>query len=207
MDISGNSREPHPGGYRLTDRAARLCGLSRGMSVLDMGCGAGGSLRYLSEKYEVSGVGIDSDPGARELFEPNCPGARFVLADACRKCVADASFDAVFIECALSVMPSPIEALARARDALRVSGALAVSDIYSRCNDRRGGSGKPWDFEALCGMVAGAGFEILKAEDHSPALAVCRAERYAAGDASDMGAYRGLGYMLIVAACKDGARY
>jgi ubiquinone/menaquinone biosynthesis C-methylase UbiE len=170
-----------------------------------MGCGQGESLRYLAEKYAVSAVGIDSDSSVRELFESNCPGARFILADACHERVAGAPFDAVFIECALSVMSAPREALSRAKDALAVSGALAVSDIYLKAPNRRGGSGAPWDFNALCGMVEGAGFEILKAEDHTPALATYRAERYAAGDTGNMGAYRGLGYMLIAAVCKDGA--
>jgi SAM-dependent methyltransferase len=198
-------RDTHPGGYRLTDRAARLCGLSRGVSVLDMGCGAGESLRYLAEKYAVSGVGIDADPGARAPFESNCPRAVFILADACRKCVDDASFDAVFIECALSVMPSPSHALARARDALRASGTLAVSDIYLKSAGRRSGCGPLWDMGALCAMVAGAGFDISAAEDHTPALSAYRAERYASGDTGVSCAYRGLGYALVVAARKHGA--
>jgi len=40
------------------DLIARKLGLEPGMKVLDIGCGWGGALRYMSEKYGVTGTGI-----------------------------------------------------------------------------------------------------------------------------------------------------
>ncbi|MDR1589938.1 MAG: methyltransferase domain-containing protein [Oscillospiraceae bacterium] len=200
----------HPGGLRLTDRAARLCGLRRGMSILDMGCGAGASVVYLAERYGVAATGIECDESLRGLCASNPPGVRYIFADAQTMCVPDGCADAVFMECALSVMSAPRAALLRARAALRPGGALAVSDVYLKSG--RGapdGAGETavWDFDELCEMVRCARFDVTLAEDHTPTLAAFRAERYAAGGRGISRAPRGLGYMLVIARRREAGEH
>jgi ubiquinone/menaquinone biosynthesis C-methylase UbiE len=195
--------DAHPGGVRLTDRAARLCGLKSGMSVLDMGCGSGDTVAYLAEKYGVAATGVERDGRRRgHLASDRRRGVRYVFADARTECVPDGGANAVFMECVLSVTEDPLKMLERARAALRPGGALAVSDVYLK--ERRGapdsgGEAEPWDFDGLCELVRRARFDIVSAEDHTPALVTFRAERYAAGERGAVRVPRGLGYMLVIA--------
>jgi SAM-dependent methyltransferase len=172
------------------------------MTVLDMGCGSGGTAVYLAGKYGVAATGVEHDETLRGQCASGQPGVRYILADAQTACVPDGSMDAVFIECALSVMSAPAEALRRARTALRPGGALAVSDVYIR--DGRGArdgedAAELWDFDGLCELIRSARFDIVNAEDHTHALATYRAELYAADARGAYSAPRGLGYMLVIA--------
>lgn len=51
------------------DILARMMNLQPGMRILDVGCGWGGPLVYLCEKYGVTGVGITVTPSQRDAAE------------------------------------------------------------------------------------------------------------------------------------------
>ncbi len=53
----------HPGGLAATAVLAERCGISRGMTILDAGCGAGSSSVFLAREFGCRVVGVDSDPG------------------------------------------------------------------------------------------------------------------------------------------------
>jgi cyclopropane fatty-acyl-phospholipid synthase-like methyltransferase len=122
--------------------AERLCravcdaaGVADGMRVLDVGCGFGGTIASLNERFsDLDLVGVNIDPRqldrARAEVRPlNGNRVRFVYGDACALDVPPASFDVVLaVECVFH-----FESRARFFDgaarALRPGGRLALSDF------------------------------------------------------------------------------
>jgi ubiquinone/menaquinone biosynthesis C-methylase UbiE len=165
----------HPGGLRLTDRAARLAGVFAGARVLDLGCGDGATAAFLTEKFSAEVTGVDS--AAR--------GVGFVRADAASAPFEDNAFDFVFLECVLSVTDDPARVLSEARRVLRGGGKLILSDVYAK---KPGGA--LWDGDTLRRLVETAGFTLALSEDHTPALVTFAAEQLRGG--------AGLGYLLVI---------
>jgi SAM-dependent methyltransferase len=119
-------------------RKVCAAGLREGMRVLDAGCGLGGTLASLNERYgNLSLVGLNIDARqlerARQQVEPKSTNrVSFVTADACRLPFADGSFDAVLaVECIFH-FPSRMRFFHEARRVLRPDGVLALSDFVPR---------------------------------------------------------------------------
>ena len=86
------------GASRKSDAGVELRGLTErledGMSVLDVGCGAGVPIaQTLSRRFQVTGV--DISPEMAELARRNVPEAEFVCGDVMSVDFEDGSFDAV----------------------------------------------------------------------------------------------------------------
>lgn len=122
--------------------AERLCRLvcdaaeiADGMRILDVGCGFGGTIASLNERFsdlELVGVNIDPRQLARAtaLVKPRSGNRiRFMEADACRLNFAPASFDVVLaVECIFHFDSRP-DFFAGAARALAPGGRLALSDF------------------------------------------------------------------------------
>ncbi|XFA73832.1 methyltransferase domain-containing protein [Thermosynechococcaceae cyanobacterium Okahandja] len=127
-------------------RWGRLDQLPRGTTVLDVGCGIGGSARLLARDYGFVVTGITISPAqvqrARELTSPDLP-VQFQVADALQLPFADASFDVVWSIEAGPHMPDKAQ---YAREMLRVlkpGGILVVADWNQR--DDRHHPLRPWE--------------------------------------------------------------
>lgn len=127
-------------------RWGRLDQLPRGTTVLDVGCGIGGSARLLARDYGFVVTGITISPAqvqrARELTPPDLP-VQFQVADALQLPFADASFDVVWSIEAGPHMPDKAQ---YAREMLRVlkpGGILVVADWNQR--DDRHRPLRPWE--------------------------------------------------------------
>jgi ubiquinone/menaquinone biosynthesis C-methylase UbiE len=123
---------------RLSRKVCDAAGIREGMRVLDAGCGLGGTLASLNERYgNLTLVGLNIDARqlerARQQVEPRSTNRlSFVTADACRLPFADESFDAVLaVECIFH-FPSRLRFLTEARRVLRPGGLLALSDFVPR---------------------------------------------------------------------------
>lgn len=120
-----------PGEFRLTDQAMARWGLDKGASVLDIGCGRGETVQYLSEQYGFQAKGIDlSAKLIAEGLERNPKldikkGDGEFLED-----YASYSFDGVLMECVLSVTDKPDEVLHEIYCVLKKGGRLFISDLY-----------------------------------------------------------------------------
>ena len=182
-----NCESMHPGGLRLTDRAARLAGVSSGMSIADIGCGSGAALRYLKSKYDITAAGCDISEEYIADAAASVPGAEFICCDAAYLQCEKAGADIVFCECALSGMNEPEQVLKNILGLLRTGGRLVISDIYAKTV-----SDALWTKQKLYNMLTESGFDILIEEDHTPALVTYAAEHYGSGCAS-------LGYTLVIA--------
>jgi phenylacetate-coenzyme A ligase PaaK-like adenylate-forming protein len=156
----------------LTRRLLGLCALPADAGVLDVGCGAGRTVRYLQETGREA-WGVDPAPG---------PGMINGRAEALP--FSPASLDALIFECSLSLAVSPGRALEEAARVLKPGGLMYMADLYD-CDPKAGadsskggipaptafpGMGRVEAWETLLARFAGAGFRLLCFEDQSSEL-------------------------------------
>ena len=152
-----------PGGLELTKRAAEYCGFGTDSRLLDVAAGKGETVRFLRETLSCQAFGLDSDPSR------TCPDVTLGRAEAIP--FPAGTFDGVLIECALSQMERPEDALGECARVLKPGGGLVLSDLYAR----KGGDaatplGRLDSREGLEGRLRQAGLEPVLFEDHTPAL-------------------------------------
>ena len=116
-----------------------LDGLPAGTTVLDVGCGIGGSSRILGRDYGFAVTGITISPGqvqrAQQLTPPEL-NVRFQVDDAMALSFPDASFDVVW---SIEAGPHMPDKAVFARELMRVlkpGGVLVVADWNQR-DDRQ----------------------------------------------------------------------
>jgi MPBQ/MSBQ methyltransferase len=118
--------------------------LPRGTTVLDVGCGIGGSSRILARDYGFSVTGVTLSPQqvrrATELT-PDGVDAKFMVNDALNMSFPDNSFDVVWSIEAGPHMPDKARYGAEMLRVLKPGGILVVADWNQR-DDRR----KPLNF-------------------------------------------------------------
>ena len=101
----------HPGGLTLSARLARLAEIGPESVVLDVGSGRGASAVHLAKTIgcRVVGVTLEEDGynAARESADRNGVGDRatFLKGDIRQADLEPESFDAVLMECVLSILP------------------------------------------------------------------------------------------------------
>jgi SAM-dependent methyltransferase len=151
-----------PGGLALTREALELACFPPGARLLDLGCGPGGTLRFLRESgFEAQG--LDRSP---ELLAEAGQYGPVLEADFHDLPLADEFFDGVFCECVLSLSPDPARVLGECARVLKRGGRLAVSDLFSRQPGERPGpeAGSLAFFRA---QLAAAGFSLSQCLDRS----------------------------------------
>jgi demethylmenaquinone methyltransferase/2-methoxy-6-polyprenyl-1,4-benzoquinol methylase len=185
----------HAGWYAVVDRLSRSLRrravdeleLAPGETVLDLGCGPGGSLALLADRVAPGGrvVALDYSAAmvrrARERARRQGLAVEVVRADAARLPLRPGSVDAAFASLSLSAMPAAERAVDAVATALAPDGRFAVLDgtvpdwplagvvrrLYARAanwqgNDVRGlVEGAFADVERVATFDAGAGYLLL----------------------------------------------
>ncbi len=110
-------------------RAVSGLGISRGMRVLDAGCGTGEVLQWLRDAVGPAGlvVGVDlSAAHARAARSTNSPGAVVVQADLLRACIAPATLDLIWSTNTVNHFRDPAAGIAALGALLRPGGRIAL---------------------------------------------------------------------------------
>lgn len=152
----------------LADFSERL---AAGLTVLDLGCGAGiPSTRALAARFNVTGV--DISVRQLEAARRNVPAATFIQGDLATIDFPDASFDGVTAFCAISHVPrDEHEAVFRRVVRWLRPGGLFLATLGAEDSpDWRGEwLGVPmffssFDATANRALIVAAGFELLVAD-------------------------------------------
>jgi MPBQ/MSBQ methyltransferase len=119
---------------RLCDVILGLADLGDGQSVLDVGCGPGGTLAVIDARWHylrLAGLELDRRQldVCRKLVPHRTNSLMLVTADACAIPFRPASFDRLICREAMYQFRSRRDFLQQAADALRSGGRLALADI------------------------------------------------------------------------------
>ncbi|MEL7649342.1 MAG: DVU_1556 family methyltransferase [Sedimentibacter sp.] len=164
-----------PGGFELTKRALEFCRFTAGDKLLDLGCGKGATMKYISENYKIDICGLDiSESLAAEAKEMN-KKAEIVVSSGEKTPFTDRTFNGVFAECTLSLMDNLENTVVEMNRIMKSGGYLIISDIYAKNTDYIGGLSSfsaqtclknPHEMEKLKSLLEGRGFSILIEEKH-----------------------------------------
>ena len=171
-----------PGGFVLTRQMFQFAGIeipeagaaetestdpAVPLRVIDIGCGTGGTMRWLSEHFpdwQISG--LDKNPDVHEpgWIETGC---------AEKLPYPDQTADIILLECSCSKAADPAAALREVYRVLKPEGWLLMSDMYARKKELflDGMLGRLESAKTIRDRLAEAGFAIAKMQDASGTLA------------------------------------
>ena len=169
---------------RLCQHLIQLADIRDGQDILDVGCGFGGTLASLDERFNpvrLTGLNIDERQIelARQRVTPRAGNQLdFVVGDACQMTFAEASFDRVLaVECIFH-FPSRRAFFEHVRRILRPGGNLTLSDFlqpegtpaaqFDDATDLLWGAHTAIDLQGYRELAAEVGLELTHAEDISP---------------------------------------
>ncbi|MDR1795872.1 MAG: methyltransferase domain-containing protein [Clostridiales Family XIII bacterium] len=124
-----------PGGEKLTEKAVRIADLPPGAAVLDVGCGEGDTAAFLAEEYGYKTTGVDLSVKLIDKGKARHPGLDLRQMEAEFLSFESFAFDAVLMECSLSVLRLQADALFEAYCVLKPGGALLITDLYIKDPD------------------------------------------------------------------------
>jgi len=146
----------------LTKRLVQLSGIPAHAAIADLGCGEGIVCEFLHRNgFDPTGVDLSKH------FN-NSNGIKFIQADFLDLPLISNSFDAVMMECVLSIQNDLSTGLSEARRILKQSGLLLLSDLYlhsdqdSDCN--------LITMNQYLEIIRKMGFQIIQWEDHTREL-------------------------------------
>ena len=119
-----------PGGLEITKKAFDICAPRSPAKVLDIGCGRGDTAAYLTRERGFDVIGMDISAKAVASAKEKYPELEFLEGDGEALDFPSRTFDCVLMECSLSLIPNPIEAVHEAFCVLKESGALIIHDLY-----------------------------------------------------------------------------
>ncbi|MGI6721374.1 MAG: class I SAM-dependent methyltransferase [Anaerovoracaceae bacterium] len=125
-----------PGAFDITDKAMEVCGFEKGAKILEIGCGEGETLEHLEKDYGYDMTGIDMSLDMVQKANERGLKADIKFGDGeFLDGFMSYTFDGVIMECVLSLIHKPDEALHEAYCVLKKGGRLFISDLYHKDPD------------------------------------------------------------------------
>ena len=122
-----------PGNFDITDSMMERAALAKGSRVLDIGCGDGDTVVHLTDEWGMKAEGIDISLSKINEAKEKHPGINVKFGDGeFLDSYTSFSFDAIMMECSLSLINLPDEALHEAYCVLKKGGRLMISDLYHK---------------------------------------------------------------------------
>lgn len=159
-----------PGGKNIICDAIRELNIKNGSDVIDIGCGDGSTLAALENEFGINAIGIDKSTTLIEKGKAKYKNIDLREGEADFLDFTSFSFDAVIMECVLSVIEMKTEALHEAYCLLRHGGKLIITDLFG---EEEGVLNK----DEIISECEEMGFSILEIEDKTDDLAVFTAEK------------------------------
>ena len=174
-------RTLRPGGLTLTRNAVEISDFNQNDTVLDAGCGYGMTTRYLYEEYGLKAVGMDVSPDMLARAREKTPGGLLIQSKMPVLPFKSHSFNGIFCECVLSLVPDKKTCLDEFYRVLKKDGKLIISDLYvpqlhepaiSRTRMKNPGSclDGAVTAPAMAETIESAGFTIDLFKDHTRLL-------------------------------------
>jgi ubiquinone/menaquinone biosynthesis C-methylase UbiE len=125
-----------PGAFTITDKGLELCNLKKGDKVLEIGCGEGETTERLEKHYGFDVSAVDTSLEMVRLTKDRQLKANILLGDGeFLDDFVSRSMDGVVMECVLSLINLPDEALHEVFCLLKEGGKLFISDLYIKNPD------------------------------------------------------------------------
>lgn len=121
----------HPGGLEITEQALAFCDLPPDTRVLDVGCGTGASLSYITSMLGYASYGIDTSAELLSRARKKNPEVLFVQAKGEHLPIANESMNLILSECTLSMFEVHL-ALSEYGRILKHEGYFILSDLFVR---------------------------------------------------------------------------
>lgn len=122
------------GGLDLVNDIIEIYKVDEGIKVLDVGCGSGYSVNYLSERG-FDATGIDYSEDMINLGKERYKDINIKVMDANNLDFPENYFDLILFECSLSVMKSPEKILTSCKKLLKKTGLILLSDFFFKNTD------------------------------------------------------------------------
>jgi len=124
-----------PGGEALTKKAVETAKLPENSKALDVGCGEGDTVALLRDRFGFDATGVDMSRKIIDKGKARREGLDLRRMEAEYLDVESRTYDAVFMECSLSVFRLQEDAAFEAWCALKPGGKLIISDMYIKNPD------------------------------------------------------------------------
>ena len=158
-----------PGGLELTDKALEIIDIKPGDKVLDIGCGLGTSLSHVRDKYGADVYGVDVAEESVSKAAETLGTDKVFCADACRLPFPDLSFDLLLMECVLTLINEPVNALHEAIRVLRPGGSIVITGLSASHQEKLCQEGR-MDASLLAEYLETNGMELLLCSDETAQL-------------------------------------
>lgn len=117
------------GRFKLLELSLAAAGFPKAAPLLEVGCATGEGSAHLAELGYTRVTGVDIDAEAIAQARENCPGVRFVCADARHLPFADGAFEGIISEAAFSVIDGKAEAAREYARVLAPGGLVLLHDF------------------------------------------------------------------------------
>lgn len=119
-----------PGEFAITDRALEIANYKMGSRILDIGCGEGDTVNHLN-KLGLKAEGIEMNLSKISTAKEKYPGIDVKFGDGSfLDEYMSFTFDGITMECSLSMINQPDEALHEAYCVMKKGGRLIITDVY-----------------------------------------------------------------------------